>query len=71
VNPRPGAIRVRRTYDFEESLPPIALLHSAKKSGALAVEPDKALESLREYQALAGRSSAGWERKLCTGEQAA
>ena len=69
--PPPSAVRVKRTYDFEESLPPISLLNSARKSGVLVVEPHKALEFLREYQALAVKSSAGWERRLCAGEQVA
>jgi TPR repeat protein len=68
-NPHPGVVRVKRTYDFEESLPPIVLLDAARKSGALVVEPDKALGFLREYHALAGKPTAGWERKLCTSEQ--
>jgi hypothetical protein len=67
TNPPAGGLRIKRTYDYEESLPPIALLNAARKSGALAVEPDQALEFLREYQALAGKSNAGWEQRLCNG----
>ena len=68
ANSSPGSTRVKRTYNHEDSLPPIALLDAAKKSGALAVEPDEALQFLREYQALAGKSNTGWEQKLCNGE---
>jgi hypothetical protein len=68
ANPPPGAVRVKRTYDFEESLPPIALLNAARKSGALVVEPHEALHFLREYQALDGKSNPGWEQRLCNGE---
>lgn len=68
ANPPPWAARVKRTYDHEESLPPITLLDAARKSGALAVEPDEALQFLREFQALAGKSNTGWEERLCNGE---
>jgi len=66
--PRPGAIRVNKTYDVEESLPPIALLNAARKSSALDVEPDNALEFLRRYQEEPGKSSGGWEQRLCDGK---
>ncbi len=62
--------RGRRPYDIEDSLPPMALLNSARESGALAIEPDKALEFLRQFHHLAldlNYSAAGWERKLCAG----
>jgi hypothetical protein len=68
ASPAPGAVRVKRTYDFEDSLPPIALLNSARKSGALTIEPHEALQFLREYLALDGKSNAGWEQRLCNGE---
>jgi hypothetical protein len=67
ANPPPGAGRLKRTYDFEESLPPISLLNSARKSGALVVEPHEALHFLRGYQALDGKSNPGWEERLCNG----
>jgi hypothetical protein len=67
MNPPAGSLQIKRTYDYEESLPPIALLNAAEKSGALTVEPDQALEFLREYQALAGKSNVGWEQRLCNG----
>jgi hypothetical protein len=66
--PRPGAIRVKRTYDSEESLPPVALLNSVRKSCALDVEPENALEFLRRYQDESGKSSDGWEQRLCAGK---
>ncbi|KAN0095253.1 HCP-like protein [Hyaloscypha variabilis] len=65
ANPPTGAVRVKRAHDHEVSLPPIALLDAARKSGALAVEPHQALQFLREYQALAGKSNEGWEQRLC------
>jgi hypothetical protein len=67
ANPPTGAVRVKRAHDHEVSLPPIALLDAARKSGALAVEPHQALQFLREYQALAGKSNEGWEQRLCKG----
>jgi len=68
ASPAPGAVRVKRTYDFEDSLPPIALLNSARKSGALVIGSHEALQFLREYLALDGKSNAGWEQRLCSGE---
>ena len=68
ANSPAGSARVKRTYGHEESLPPIALLEAARKSGALTVKPDEALHFLREYQALAGKSNTGWEQRLCNGE---
>jgi hypothetical protein len=68
ASPAPGAVRVKRTYDSEDSLPPIALLNSARKSGALVIEPHEAVQFLREYLALDGKSNAGWEQRLCNGE---
>ncbi|KAE9367908.1 HCP-like protein [Stipitochalara longipes BDJ] len=65
ANPPTGAVRVKRTYNHEDSLPPIALLDAARKSGALGVDPDQALQFLREYQTLAGKSNTGWEQRLC------
>jgi hypothetical protein len=67
-----GTARVRKTIDPEDALPPITLLNSASKSGALDISPAKALEVLREYQELAQKPSSGWssgwERKLCDGK---
>jgi hypothetical protein len=63
-----GAQHMKAAKDIEESLPPVSLLQSASKSGALDVHPEKALEILRDYQELAKKSSPGWEAKLCTGK---
>lgn len=56
-----------RNYTFEETLPPLNLLKVAYESGALSIEPERALQFLRQYYNLASRPSVGWERKLCTG----
>lgn len=59
---------VRKTYSFEESQPPIAPLDAAKKSGAITIEPEKALEFLRAFHLRVGTSTLGWEQKLCEGK---
>ena len=46
----------------------MALLNSARKSGALDVEPENALEFLRRYQDESGKSSGGWELRLSAGK---
>jgi hypothetical protein len=66
--PSDSRIRVKKTYSSGESLPPISLINSARKSGALVIESGKALEFLRQYQELAARPTPGWEQNLCTGE---
>lgn len=66
-----SVIRVRKSYSIEESLPTISLLNSAKESGVLTVEQDHAIAFLRRYHELAERPIAGWEQKICTGEQSA
>ncbi len=65
---RPDTIRVKQVYDSEESLPPMALLNSARKSGALAIEPMKARDFLLQYQERVGNPNSGWEQKLCSGQ---
>jgi hypothetical protein len=65
----PNATRVPKTHDPEACLPPLVLLQSGHKSGALPIDPHKALDVLRRYQALAIGSNAGWEQRLCTGTQ--
>ncbi|TQS38105.1 hypothetical protein Golomagni_01399, partial [Golovinomyces magnicellulatus] len=51
-------------YDCEESLPPLHLLNAAYESGALNINPEKALDFLRLYKNLGG-SSQRLEQKLC------
>ena len=68
AQPSASTVRVKKTYSSEESLPPISLINSARKSGALVIEPVKALGFLRQYQELAARPTPGWEQSLCTGE---
>jgi hypothetical protein len=54
---------------IEEQLPPIALLKSAKKSGALDIEPDAALSVLQNYVELsAPRQTGKWEKQFCAGK---
>jgi hypothetical protein len=64
----PGVLRTKKSYHAEECLPPVALLQSARKSGALEIEVEKAVEVLREYQEVEATSSKGWEQKLCNGK---
>jgi hypothetical protein len=68
AQPSASTVRVKKTYSSEESLPPISLINSARKSGALVIESGKALEFLRQYQELSARPTPGWEQNLCTGE---
>ena len=67
-NTTPVVHRAKKTYNPEECLPPIVFLQSARKSGALEIEVEKALDVLREYQELEGSSSKGWEQRLCNGK---
>ncbi|KAI9048003.1 hypothetical protein LZ554_007801 [Drepanopeziza brunnea f. sp. 'monogermtubi'] len=59
-------VRVKKSYGAEECLPPLALLNSAHKSGALGVTPEQALDFLRRWQERAAASGLGWEQKLCS-----
>lgn len=59
---------MKKIPSIEESLPPMVLLNAARKSGVLSVEPEKALEFLRQYQQLSGRPGGTWEQKLCDGQ---
>ncbi|KUJ19077.1 HCP-like protein [Mollisia scopiformis] len=60
-----GSIRVRQAPNIEDSLPPVVLLNSARKSGLLQIEPEKALDFLRQYQQLAVNPVGSWEQTLC------
>ncbi len=62
----PGLVKLSKSYEVEESLPPLALLNSAKKSGALGVDPQRALEFLHRYQETGKKPGGGWEQQLCT-----
>ncbi|RFU33541.1 hypothetical protein B7463_g2821, partial [Scytalidium lignicola] len=53
-------------FSSAEALPPLTLLNSASKSGALDIEPEVALQALRQYQNLSQTGSTGWETQLCT-----
>lgn len=55
-------------FSSPEALPPLALLESASKSGALDVEPNVAIQALRQYQLLSQAGTAGWEKQLCAGQ---
>ena len=58
-----------QTATVEEQLPPVALLKSAKKSGALDIEPDAALSILRNYVELSNQRKTGkWEKQFCAGK---
>lgn len=60
--------KIRISYTDEDSLPPLYILRTAYKSGALDIEPEKALDLLREYQNRSGRSAVGWEQQLSHGK---
>ncbi|KAI6715910.1 hypothetical protein JHW43_001568 [Diplocarpon mali] len=60
-----NVVREKRTYDIEDCLPSIVLLKYARKSGALSITPEKALDFLRIYHEHAAASGVGWEPKLC------
>jgi len=68
----PGGARVQnvqKQYNPQESLPPVAMLQSAAKSGAMDLEPAKATEFLTEYLKRVGNlTRKGWEEDLCTCE---
>ena len=67
--PSPGVHRSKEIYHPEECMPPSVLLQSARKSGALKIDVEKAIEVLREYQKLEGNTKeALWEKRLCDGK---
>jgi hypothetical protein len=53
----------------EDALPPLVILQSASKSGAMDISPEKAIEVLQRYQELEKSTHPGWEAELCTGKQ--
>lgn len=59
----------RSRLDPEEALPPLVILQSANKSGAMEISPQKALDILRRYQELEQHPNKGWEEQLCRGQQ--
>jgi hypothetical protein len=67
ARPHPGIVRLKKTYDVEESLPPTILLNSAHTAGLLSIPSDKALHFLRVYHDISRRSMTGWEQKVCKG----
>lgn len=58
-------VRLRKKRDALDSLPPIPLLNSAHKTGALNITPGEALEFLQEYMEVSEKARPGWEQKLC------
>ncbi|TAQ86714.1 hypothetical protein B7494_g4962 [Chlorociboria aeruginascens] len=62
---RQSAARSKAPRDIEESLPPLALLELAKKSGVLEINSQKALEILRDFPAFSS-SGSNWEQNLCS-----
>lgn len=56
--------RLAESFRLEDSLPPLALLNSAYKSGALALKPDEAIQLIAAYiQAFKDRGPS-WERNF-------
>lgn len=53
----------------EDALPPLVILQSASKSGALDISPEMAINVLRRYQELEKSRHPDWEAGLCTGKQ--
>lgn len=68
--PSKGHRRAWEPKDFpiEDQLPPSALLKSAKKSKALNIEPEDALNILRRYIDLSREKPRGWESQVCQGK---
>ncbi|KAK2624613.1 hypothetical protein QTJ16_005806 [Diplocarpon rosae] len=66
LNPGSNVVKVKNTYDTQQCLPPMALLNSARKSGALSITPEKALGFLRTYHERTTVPGAGWEQQLCS-----
>lgn len=64
----PDASSRRVKYDPKDALPPVVILEAAKKSGAMDVSPEKAIELLLQFQELQKQSSKGWEQQLCEGK---
>ncbi|RDL37455.1 uncharacterized protein BP5553_04888 [Venustampulla echinocandica] len=60
-----AAAAPRQNLSVDEALPPITMLSVAKKSGVIDIEPEKALEFLREYTKASASSTGDWEQKLC------
>jgi hypothetical protein len=67
--PSKGHRRAWEPKDFliEDQLPPLALLKSAKKSNALNIEPEAALNILRRYIELSREKPRGWDSQVCQG----
>ena len=69
ATPSPGLHRRKEIYHPEECMPPTVLLQSARKSGALEIDVEKAIEVLRGYQKLEGNTrEVLWEKRLCDGK---
>ena len=56
-----------KDFSINEQLPSTALLKSAKKSKALDIEPEVALNVLRKYIELSREKQRGWEMQVCQG----
>lgn len=61
----PVIIRKRVPINTPEALPPMFILESDHKAGVLTVEPNKAMEFLKNYQSLHGNPNQGWETGIC------
>lgn len=65
---KPATTQLSRT-PVEEQFPPVALLQAAKKSKALDIKPDTALNILRNYVELSTQRTQGtWEKQFCAGK---
>lgn len=64
----PGRMRLRRTYDIDESIPSSEFLQLSNKSGDLSLESTVSLQFLRQYHALAGAGNRQAERQLSAGK---
>ncbi|KAJ8060882.1 hypothetical protein OCU04_009963 [Sclerotinia nivalis] len=61
----PVMIRKRVSIDTADALPPLFILETDHKAGVLKVDPDKAMEFLKNYQNLYGNPNPGWETGIC------
>ncbi|QSZ31878.1 hypothetical protein DSL72_001447 [Monilinia vaccinii-corymbosi] len=57
--------RKRISIDTPDALPPLFILETDHKAGVLKVDPHKAMEFLKHYQSLHGKSNPGWEAGIC------
>ncbi|KAM0143827.1 hypothetical protein ACHAP3_001091 [Botrytis cinerea] len=61
----PVIVRKRVPINTSDALPPMFILETDHKAGVLTVDPNKAMEFLKNYQSLHGNPNQGWETGIC------